>query len=116
MAHVILAHQTNRFRFQYLLSVQAAFAEDHSAECQIIPSHRIKSAASHMEFRILRELKVDRREAAVRHPGVHPCEARTLIRADLESGLGHAERRKYVILQVYVELLPAQFLHHLASK
>src|SRR5690242_19787325 len=68
-----------------------------------------------MEFRLLRQLEIDRRERSVRLAGMHADEPRALRGADPEAGVAHAERVEDMALQVAVEPLAARFLHHLAG-
>ena len=62
---MVLAHQRDRLGLQELVAVAAALVEDHLGELDVVGRRAVEAAAAHMKFRILFQLKRDRRQRSV---------------------------------------------------
>ena len=98
------------------LPLPRALVEDHLAEPDVVARGAVEAAAAHVEFRILLELERKRRQHAVGPAPMHADQPLALLVADLEAGVGHAERREDVVAQIGIEPLAGDRLDRLADE
>ena len=113
---MVLAHHRNRLRLQHLVAVAFTLVENHLGELDVVRRGAVESAATHVEFRILLQLKRNRRQRSVLTARMHSDQPLALRFADLEAGVAHAERRQHVVAQIGVEPLAAGGFHRLADE
>ena len=114
---MVLAHQLDRLGLEHAVAVERAAIEQHAHEADVVGRGAVEPAAAHVEFRLLRHLERHRRSSDPSAPRcVHADEALALRRAELKSGVVHAERREDVILEIDIEALAARGLDALPTQ
>jgi hypothetical protein len=86
------------------------------ALADVIARGAVETATTHVELRILLEFERHRRQRAVLAARMHAAQSLALGIAELEAGIGHAERGEDVIAQIRVEPLAADRLDRLADE
>ena len=92
VADCIRGHQSHRFRLEYRAPIGTTFIHEDTLEAKVIGCRAVESAASHLEFRLLRHFELYWSKRAIRTPRVHACQPGAALGCQLE-GIASELRR-----------------------